>query len=139
MGGEDFDDCLVKHFEEDLQKNYQKVLNDRSRRRLRTACETVKVELSSLHETSLMIDGFLGEDVDYTAKITRTKFEKLCEALANAKIEKTNIDKIVVVGGSTRIPKVQDTLRAFFDGKELSKSIDADEAGKIEFTYRLLL
>merc|ERR1712130_976984 len=111
----------------------------RALRRLRTACERAKRTLSNGTQTTIEIDSlFDGED--FNANITRARFEELCsdlfrgtlepveKALRDAKMDKSSIDDIVLVGGSTRIPKVQKLLSDFFNGKELNKSINPDEA-----------
>ncbi|ROT62014.1 heat shock protein 70 kDa [Penaeus vannamei] len=113
--------------------------NKRALRRLRTACERAKRTLSSSTQASLEIDS-LFEGIDYYTSITRARFEELCsdlfrgtlepveKALRDAKLDKSTIHDIVLVGGSTRIPKVQKLLQDFFNGKELNKSINPDEA-----------
>jgi len=110
----------------------------RAMRRLRTACEQAKRTLSSSTEAAVEIDA-LYEGIDFYSKLTRARFEKLCvdlfrsclepveKALRDAKLDKTSIDELVLVGGSTRIPKVQKILQDFFGGKELHKSINPDE------------
>merc|ERR1719333_630373 len=111
----------------------------RAVRRLRTACERAKRTLSASAQASIEIDS-LFEGVDFYTSITRARFEELCsdlfkvtlepveKALRDAKMDKASIDDIVLVGGSTRIPKVQKLLQDFFNGKELNKSINPDEA-----------
>ncbi|GFN81441.1 heat-shock protein 70 [Plakobranchus ocellatus] len=113
--------------------------NSRALRRLRTACERAKRTLSSSSEASIEIDS-LFEGIDYYTKVSRARFEELCgdlfrstlqpveTALRDAKLDKGRIDEVVLVGGSTRIPKVQKLLSDFFNGKELNKSINPDEA-----------
>lgn len=141
LGGEDFDNRLVNHFMEEFKRKYKKDLtgNARALRRLRTACERAKRTLSSSTEASLEIDA-LHEGVDFYAKITRARFEEMNmdlfrstlqpveKALTDAKIDKGSIDEVVLVGGSTRIPKVQKMLQDFFCGKSLNLSINPDEA-----------
>ncbi|KAJ2035104.1 Heat shock protein ssb1 [Coemansia sp. S3946] len=141
LGGEDFDNTLVEHFKEDFKKKHQKDISGDARalRRLRTACERAKRTLSSLARTSIEVDS-LFDGVDYNATITRAKFEELnsahfqktidpvAQVLKDAAVSKKEVDDIVLVGGSTRIPKVQSLLQEFFDGKELNKSINPDEA-----------
>ncbi|KAJ2048452.1 Heat shock protein ssb1 [Coemansia sp. S16] len=141
LGGEDFDNTLVEHFKEDFKKKHQKDISGDARalRRLRTACERAKRTLSSLARTSIEVDS-LFDGVDYNATITRAKFEELnsahfqktidpvAQVLKDAAVSKKEVDDIVLVGGSTRIPKVQALLQEFFDGKELNKSINPDEA-----------
>ena len=141
LGGEDFDNRLVQHFLKEFQRKNKKDMsgNDRAMRRLRTACERAKKTLSSSTEASIEIDS-LYDGVDFYTKITRARFEELCsdlfrgsldsveEALRQAKIDKASINEIVLVGGSTRIPRVQKLLSDFFGGRELNKSINPDEA-----------
>merc|ERR1712113_991371 len=111
----------------------------RALRRLRTACERAKRTLSSTAQTSIEIDS-LFEGIDFFTSITRARFEELCsdlfkgtldpveKVLRDAKVDKGQVDEVVLVGGSTRIPKVQQMLSDFFNGKELCKSINPDEA-----------
>jgi len=141
LGGEDFDNRMVDYFLTDFKKRYKKDMsgNQRSLRRLRTACERAKRTLSSSTQAHLEIDS-LYDGVDFNATITRARFEDLnmdyfkkcmdpCEkVLRDAKIAKAGVDEIVLVGGSTRIPKIQSLLSEFFNGKELCKSINPDEA-----------
>merc|ERR1711870_39924 len=113
--------------------------NKRALRRLRTACERAKRTLSASAQANIEIDS-LFEGVDYYTSITRARFEELCsdlfrgtlepveKAMRDAKMDKSSIDDIVLVGGSTRIPKVQKLLQDFFNGKDLNKSINPDEA-----------
>ncbi|GFO22504.1 heat-shock protein 70 [Plakobranchus ocellatus] len=141
LGGEDFDNRLVNHFVQEFRRKYHKDLstNPRALRRLRTACERAKRTLSSSSEASIEIDS-LFEGIDYYTKVSRARFEELCgdlfrstlqpveTALRDAKLDKGRIDEVVLVGGSTRIPRVQKLLTDFFNGKELNKSINPDEA-----------
>ena len=141
LGGEDIDNRMVSHFVEEFKRKYKKDLkgNSRALRRLRTACERAKRSLSSSTQASIEIDS-LAEGIDFYSKITRAKFEELCndlfrsclepveKALRDAKLQKNQIHEVVLVGGSTRIPKVQQLLEEFFDGKKLNKSINPDEA-----------
>nr|CAD7449112.1 unnamed protein product [Timema bartmani] len=146
LGGEDFDNRLVTHFTDEFQRKYKKDLkgNIRAVRRLRTACERAKRTLSSSTEASLEIDA-LHEGMDFYSKITRARFEELCmdmfrstlepveRALTDAKLDKGRIHDVVLVGGSTRIPKIQKMLQVcwkmeFFCGKPLNLSINPDEA-----------
>ncbi|XP_046805813.1 heat shock protein 68 [Lucilia cuprina] len=141
LGGEDFDNRLVNHFAEEFKRKYKKDLrsNPRALRRLRSAAERAKRTLSSSTEATLEIDA-LFEGVDFYTKISRARFEELCgdlfrntlqpveKALNDAKMDKNQIHDIVLVGGSTRIPKVQNLLQQFFCGKTLNLSINPDEA-----------
>ncbi|OWB86282.1 hypothetical protein B5S33_g4968 [[Candida] boidinii] len=141
LGGEDFDNRLVNHFVAEFKRKHKKDLtsNQRALRRLRTACERAKRTLSSSAQTSIEIDS-LYEGIDFYTSITRARFEELCadlfrstidpveKVLKDAKIDKSQIQEIVLVGGSTRIPKVQKLVSDFFNGKEPNKSINPDEA-----------
>ena len=141
LGGEDFDNRLVNHFIQDFKRKYKKDIsgNVRALRRLRTACERAKRTLSSNAQSSVEIDS-LFEGIDFYTTISRARFEELCadlfratlepveKALRDAKMDKSMIHDVVLVGGSTRIPKVQKILQEFMGGKELNKSINPDEA-----------
>ncbi|KAI0914534.1 heat shock 70 kDa protein [Ustulina deusta] len=141
LGGEDFDNRLVNHFVNEFKRKYKKDLstNARALRRLRTACERAKRTLSSSAQTSIEIDS-LYEGIDFYTAITRARFEELCQdlfrstiqpvdrVLADAKIDKSQVHEIVLVGGSTRIPRVQKLITDYFNGKEPNKSINPDEA-----------
>jgi L1 cell adhesion molecule like protein len=141
LGGEDFDNRLVNHFTQEFKRKYKKDItgNPRALRRLRTSCERAKRTLSSSSQTSIEIDS-LYEGVDFYSSITRARFEELnmdlfrkCmepveKCLRDAKMDKSSVHEVVLVGGSTRIPKVQQMLQDFFNGKELCKSINPDEA-----------
>ena len=141
LGGEDFDNRMVSHFIQEFKRKHKKDISDNKRavRRLRTACERAKRTLSSSTQGSVEIDS-LFEGIDFYTSITRTKFEELNadlfrgtigpveKSLREAKLDKAQIDDIVLVGGSTRIPKVQKLLQDFFNGKDLNKSINPDEA-----------
>ena len=141
LGGEDFDQRLMDHFAKEFKRKTNKDLagNDRALRRLRTACERAKRTLSSATRASVEIDSlFEGEDLN--SSITRARFEDLCgdyfrsclkpveKVLKDASLAKSQVDQIVLVGGSTRIPRVQELLSEFFHGKELCRSINPDEA-----------
>jgi len=141
LGGEDFDNRLVNHFAQEFKRKYKKDIstNPRSLRRLRTACERAKRTLSSSTQTSIEIDS-LFEGIDFYTSITRARFEELNsdlfrnviepveKVLNDAKLDKSSVHEIVLVGGSTRIPKIQSLVSQFFNGKEPSKSINPDEA-----------
>merc|ERR1712133_213246 len=142
LGGEDFDNRMVDHFVQEFKRKHKKDLtgNKRALRRLRTACERAKRTLSASAQASIEIDS-LFDGIDFYTSITRARFEELCadlfrgtmdpveKSLRDAKMDKSDIHEIVLVGGSTRIPKVQKLLQDFFSGKELNKSINPDEAG----------
>ncbi|KAJ3113270.1 70-kilodalton heat shock protein [Physocladia obscura] len=141
LGGEDFDNRLVSHFAQEFKRKHKKDLsaNPRAMRRLRTACERAKRTLSSAAQTTIEIDS-LFDGVDFYTSVTRARFEELCQdlfrstvdpvekVLRDAKMDKSTVDEIVLVGGSTRIPKVQKLVSDFFNGKEPNKSINPDEA-----------
>jgi heat shock 70kDa protein 1/2/6/8 len=141
LGGEDFDNRMVEHFAQEFKRKFRKDLSDNQRalRRLRTACERAKRTLSSSTQAHIEIDS-LYEGVDFNSVITRARFEDLnmdyfrkCmepveKVLRDSKLSKSQVHEIVLVGGSTRIPKVQELLTEFFNGKELNKSINPDEA-----------
>lgn len=141
LGGEDFDNRMVAHFTEEFKRKHRKDLHSspRALRRLRTACERAKRTLSSSTEASIEIDA-LFEGIDFYSKISRARFEELNmdlfrstmepveRALKDAKLDKSSIHDVVLVGGSTRIPKIQKLLKDFFNGKDLCMSINPDEA-----------
>jgi L1 cell adhesion molecule like protein len=141
LGGEDFDNRMVNYFVAEFKKKYKHDItgNQRAVRRLRTACERAKRTLSTQPQANIEIDS-LHEGVDFYTSLTRAKFEELNmdlfrgtltpveKVLKDSKLDKAAIHEVVLVGGSTRIPKVQEILRDFFNGKELNKSINPDEA-----------
>merc|ERR1712164_196028 len=141
LGGEDFDNRMVNHFVQEFKRKNKKDIsgNARALRRLRTACERAKRTLSSTAQTSIEIDS-LFEGIDFFTSITRARFEELNQdlfrscldpvekVLKDGKLSKGQVHDVVLVGGSTRIPKVQELLSGFFNGKELNKSIHPDEA-----------
>merc|ERR1712098_974395 len=141
LGGEDFDNRMVDHFVQEFKRKHKKDIkgNKRALRRPRTACERAKRTLSASAQANIEIDS-LFEGIDFYTSITRARFEELCsdlfkgtlepveKAMRDAKMDKSSINDIVLVGGSTRIPKVQKLLQDFFSGKELNKSINPDEA-----------
>merc|ERR1719158_1210659 len=141
LGGEDFDNRMVNHFVQEFKRKHKKdfTANPRAMRRLRTACERAKRNLSSSANASLEIDS-LFEGVDFYSSITRARFEDLCadlfrgtlepveKVLRDSKIDKGSVHEVVMVGGSTRIPKVNELVSNFFNGKDPCKSINPDEA-----------
>ncbi len=141
LGGEDFDTRLVHHFTTEFKRKHKKDLtnNKRAISRLRTACENLKKTLSASTQATLEVDS-LFEGIDFVSTITRARFEELCgdlfrktfepveQVIKDANVSKSNIHEIVLVGGSTRIPKIQNQLSNFFNGKALNKSINPDEA-----------
>ncbi|XP_063719838.1 heat shock-related 70 kDa protein 2-like [Symsagittifera roscoffensis] len=141
LGGEDFDNRLVKHLIEEFKRKHKQdpSQNKRSLRRLRTAAENAKRTLSSSAQATIEIDS-LHQGVDFYSSITRARFEDLCidlfrstlepvtRALKDAQLSKSDIHEVVLVGGSTRIPKIRKLLEEFFNGKQLNCSINPDEA-----------
>jgi len=141
LGGEDFDNRMVNHFIQEFKRKHKKDISENKRavRRLRTACERAKRTLSSSTQANIEIDS-LFEGIDFYTSITRARFEELNadlfrgtldpveKSMRDAKLDKPAIHEIVLVGGSTRIPKIQKLLQDFFNGKELCKSINPDEA-----------
>lgn len=141
LGGEDFDNRMLNHFVEEFRRKQRKDIssNPRALRRLKTACEQAKRILSTTTQTAINID-CLYEGIDFYSTITRARFEELNINLfqkcietvkrchEDAGIAKDKVDVVVLVGGSTRIPKVQQLLKNYFSGKELCKSIHPDEA-----------
>ncbi|UJR21528.1 hypothetical protein I4U23_024613 [Adineta vaga] len=141
LGGEDFDNRLVQHFIEEFRRKHGKDITKHTKavRRLRSACERAKRTLSSSTTASIEIDS-LFEGIDFNTQISRARFEELNmdffrgtlgpveQALRDAKLNKRDIEEVVLVGGSTRIPKVQQLLSEFFNGKTLNKNINPDEA-----------
>ncbi|XP_067002789.2 heat shock protein 70 A2 [Anabrus simplex] len=141
LGGEDFDSRLVNYLADEFRKKHFKELsnNKRALRRLRTAAERAKRTLSSSTEAGIEIDALL-DGIDFYTKVTRARFEQMCSdlfsstirtvqtALTDANMSKSDIDDVLLVGGSTRIPKIQRLLQDFFCGKTLNLSINPDEA-----------
>jgi len=141
LGGQDFDTNLLEHFKKEFQKKEGKDISGDARalRRLRTACERAKRTLSNGTQTTVEIDS-LFDGTDFNSQITRAKFESINQkafqgtiqpveqVIKDSGIDKSKVDEIVLVGGSTRIPKIQKLLSDFFGGKKLEKSINPDEA-----------
>lgn len=141
LGGEDFDNRMVDYFLEEFKKKYKKdpSSSGKALRRLRTACERAKRQLSSSTQAYIEIDGFF-DGIDFNSSISRASFENINtdlfratmepveKVMRDAKMSKSQIDEIVLVGGSTRIPKIQQLLSEFFNGKKLNKEINPDEA-----------
>jgi len=140
LGGEDFDSRMVNHFAAEFKRKNKKDLtsNPKSLRRLRTACERAKRSISSSANASIELDS-LYEGIDFYSSITRARFEDLCgdlfkgcitpveKVLKDSKMGKSDIKRVVLIGGSTRIPKIQSLLQEYFNGLELTKSINPDE------------
>ncbi|QGR53957.1 hsp 70-like protein [Moumouvirus maliensis] len=141
LGGEDFDNRLVSWCVEDFKRKNKVDLSTSAKalRRLRTACERAKRALSSAAQTTIEVDS-LFEGIDYNTLITRAKFEDICsdlfrktiepveQVLRDCKLDKSQVHEIVLVGGSTRIPKIKDMLSSYFNGKKLNESVNPDEA-----------
>lgn len=141
LGGEDFDNRMVEFFTQEFKRKTRKDIssNPRALRRLRTACERAKRTLSSSTQAYLEIDS-LFDGVDFNSTITRARFEEMNQdyfrkcmqpvekVLRDAKMSKSQVHEIVLVGGSSRIPKIQENLQTFFNGKDLCKNINPDEA-----------
>jgi heat shock protein 1/8 len=145
LGGEDMDNRLTDYvMSEFVKKNKDYTVsrlkeNGRASRRIKSACEKAKRVLSSTTSTSIEIDSLV-DGKDCNISLTRAKFEELCadlfrdalepvdRVLSDAKVSKGEVHEIVLVGGSTRIPKVQKMLSDYFNGKELCKNINPDEA-----------
>jgi L1 cell adhesion molecule like protein len=141
LGGSDIDNIIVDYLCADIQKRYKKDIkeNPKALKRLNIAAEKAKKNLSTTTTVPIEIDS-LFDGVDYTTTISRAKFEQLAEGFFNksleplsrvlqdAKISKNDVDEIVLVGGTTRIPKIQELLSNYFNGKQLNKSLNPDEA-----------
>eukprot|EP01060_Flectonema_neradi_P007025 TRINITY_DN14852_c2_g1_i2.p1 TRINITY_DN14852_c2_g1~~TRINITY_DN14852_c2_g1_i2.p1 ORF type:complete len:667 (+),score=237.06 TRINITY_DN14852_c2_g1_i2:48-2048(+) len=141
LGGEDFDNRIIQHYVKVLNKKYKKDIskNQVALARLRKAAEGAKRKLSSAPEARVEVEDIV-EGVTLSERLTRAKFEELNadlfkgtlepvkSVLADAKMEKDDIDEVVLVGGSSRIPKIQSLIKDFFNGKEPNRGINPDEA-----------
>lgn len=141
LGGEDFDNRIVNYCINDFTKKHgvDPSSSAKSIRRLRTQCEKAKRTLSGTNQTTIEIESFFN-GIDYSTVITRSKFEELCEdlfkktidpirqVLQDAKVDKTSVAEIVLVGGSTRIPRIKQMISEYFCGKKLNESVNPDEA-----------
>ena len=141
LGGEDFDQRLAEHFTKIFKKKHNKDIREdpRSMQLLKGEVEKAKRDLSSVHQTKITIENLI-DGIDFSETITRARFEELCndlfkktlqpvqQALDDAGMKKIDIDEVVLVGGSTRIPKVQQLIKDFFNGKEPNRGINPDEA-----------
>ncbi|KAJ0080277.1 hypothetical protein Patl1_22534 [Pistacia atlantica] len=141
LGGEDFDHRVMDYFIKLIKKKYNKDISkdNKALGKLRRECERAKRALSSQHQVRVEIES-LFDGVDFSEPLTRARFEELNmdlfkktmtpvkKALEDAGLKKTDVNEIVLVGGSTRIPKVQQLLKDFFDGKEPNKGVNPDEA-----------
>jgi L1 cell adhesion molecule like protein len=141
LGGEDFDNSLLEHFKAEFKRKHKLDISEdpRALRRLRSACERAKRTLSSVTQTTVEVDS-LFNGVDFSSNITRARFEEINavafkstidpveKVLKDAKIPASKVEDIVLVGGSTRIPKIQSLVSEYFGGRQLNKSINPDEA-----------
>jgi heat shock protein 5 len=141
LGGEDFDQRIMEYFMKLIKKKYKKDISGDARaiQKLRREAERAKRALSSQHQVRMEIES-LSDGVDLSEPLTRARFEELCmdlfkktlgpvkKAMEDAQLQKSEINEVVLVGGSTRIPKVQELLKEYFDGKEPNKGINPDEA-----------
>ena len=141
LGGEDFDDRLIKFCIEEFKNEtgIDLMKNEKAKRRLKIACEKAKKNLSAAQQTTIDLDA-IAEGEDLNVSITRPKFEDLCrdlfekcfppidEALRDAKLKIDQLNEIVLIGGSTRIPKIIEMVKDYFKGKEVNKTINPDEA-----------
>ncbi|CAM8941939.1 unnamed protein product [Rhodiola kirilowii] len=141
LGGEDFDHRLMDYFIKLIKKKHNKDISkdNRALGKLRRECERAKRALSSQHQVRVEIESLI-DGIDFSEPLTRARFEELNndlfrktmgpvkKAMEDAKLDKNQIDEIVLVGGSTRIPKVQQLLKDYFNGKEPSKGVNPDEA-----------
>ena len=144
LGGEDFDNRLVDYCVQEFKRKNKNLKSDisanaRALRRLRTSCERAKRALSSAAQATVEVDSLL-DGIDFNLTVTRARFEDLCndyfrntlapveKVLTDSKMSKNQVHEVVLVGGSTRIPKVQQLIKDFFNGKEPCKSINPDEA-----------
>ena len=141
LGGSDIDNMIVDYLAEDIKKKHGKNIKENSKalKRLNIAAERAKKNLSSTTVTNIEIESLI-DGIDYSTTLSRAKFEQLADAfftksldpiskvLSDAKISKGDVDEIVLVGGTTRIPKIQELLTNYFNGKQLNKSLNPDEA-----------
>jgi L1 cell adhesion molecule like protein len=139
--GEDIDNIIVDYVVGEFKKKHKVDLstNKKALNRIRKASESAKRSLSVSTQVNIEVDS-VNEGFDLKVQLTRAKFESLCsdifqrtlapveKVLLDAKVSKSQVDEIILVGGSTRIPKVQELLTSFFNGKELCRSINPDEA-----------
>ena len=141
LGGEDFDQRLTEHFVKIFKKKHELDIktDPRAMQKLKSEVEKAKRDLSSVHQTKVNIENLMN-GIDFSETITRARFEELCndlfkktlqpvqQVLDDSGMKKTEIDEVVLVGGSTRIPKVQQLIKDFFNGKEPNRGINPDEA-----------
>ena len=140
LGGEDIDERIVKHFVNEFKRKYKKDVSDNKRAisRLKSNCEKIKKTLSSSTQSTIEIDS-LYDGIDFMGSLTRARLEELCSdifkrmmepvdnVLRDSKVSKSQVHEVVLVGGTTRIPKIQKMLSEYFNGKELCKSVNPDE------------
>ena len=141
LGGEDLDNRMVEYFSAEIKKKHKKDVTSSARalKRLKNACERLKRNLSTSSQSSIELDSLI-DGIDFSSTMSRSKFEELntdyfkkcidCveDVLLRSKVAKADIDDIVLVGGSSRIPRIQEMLKNMFNGKELNRSINCDEA-----------
>lgn len=141
LGGEDLDQKMAEHFVKIFKKKHNKDIKSdaRAMQKLKSEVEKAKRDLSTVLQAKISIENIM-DGIDFEETITRARFEELCadlfkktlhpvqQVLDDAGIDKSKVDEIVLVGGSTRIPKVRELLKEFFDGKEPNSSINPDEA-----------
>jgi len=141
LGGSDIDNLIVDYLCEDIKKKHKKDVkeNPKALKRLNIAAERAKKNLSSSTTTTIEVESLI-DGIDYSTTLSKAKFEQLADSffnksmepiakvLSDAKVSKTDIDEIVLVGGTTRIPKIQELLSNYFNGKTLNKSLNPDEA-----------
>ena len=141
LGGEDFDNTLVSYCVEEFKKKHKMDISNNAKalRRLRTVCERAKRTLSSATQATIEADS-LADGFDFQTVLTRAKFESMCDSffrrtvapldrlLLDAKLDKNQIDEIIMVGGSSRIPKIRELVSSYFGGKKLNDSVNPDEA-----------
>ena len=141
LGGEDFDQRVTEHFVKMFKKKESKDIakDPRALQKLKAEVEKAKRDLSTVQQVKIYIEGII-DGIDFEETLTRAKFEELCNdlfkgtlkpvdtVLEDAGLKKTEVDEVVLVGGSTRIPKIQSLLKDYFDGKEPNKGINPDEA-----------
>jgi endoplasmic reticulum chaperone BiP len=142
LGGEDFDQRLTEHFVKIFKKKNGGIdikKDPRALAKLKQEVEKAKRDLSSIHQVKITIEGLI-DGIDFSETITRARFEELCsdlfkktlqpvqQVLDDAGMKKSEVDEVVLVGGSTRIPKVQQLIKDFFNGKEPNRGINPDEA-----------
>jgi len=141
LGGEDFDQRITDHFVKAFKRKHSVDITSDSRalQKLKSEVEKAKRDLSSVQQVKIFIEGLI-DGIDFEETLTRAKFEELCndifkntlkpveQVLRDSELKKSEIDEIVLVGGSTRIPKIQQLIKDYFNGKEPNRGINPDEA-----------